>query len=192
MDISGLLTVMHFAERLKNITRHSYTSQNRHESVAEHCWRLALLAYFVKDEFPQADMNKVMLMCLLHDFGEAFEGDIPCFEKSAAHEDAENRMISAWVSELPSPYSLEIKELLAQMQEHKTLESRLCYALDGIEVVIQHNEADLSTWNDIERELVLKYGEDRVDFSDYLVSLRKALKEETAKKLSTIGENISD
>ena len=32
------------AERLKNVLRTAYTSEGRHESTAEHSWRLALLA----------------------------------------------------------------------------------------------------------------------------------------------------
>ena len=40
------------------------------------------MAYFVSDEFPDADFLKIMKMCLIHDLGEAFTGDIPAFEKT--------------------------------------------------------------------------------------------------------------
>ena len=76
-----LLAQLHLAERLKNTTRHCYTSSGRHESVAEHSWRLALMAYWISDEFPDLDMDKVIRMCLIHDLGEAFTGDIPVFLK---------------------------------------------------------------------------------------------------------------
>ena len=79
-----LLAVLHTAERLKDTTRHCYTSQGRHESVAEHSWRVTLMAYLMRDEFPELDMDKVMQMCLIHDLGECFTGDIPSFEKTAA------------------------------------------------------------------------------------------------------------
>ena len=77
MDVRSFLNALHIAERLKDTTRHSYTSKGRHESVAEHSWRIALMAFFLRDEFPEADMDKVMRMCLIHDLGEAFTGDIP-------------------------------------------------------------------------------------------------------------------
>ena len=67
-----LLAVLHTAERLKDTTRHCYTSQGRHESVAEHSWRVTLMAYLMRDEFPELDMGKVMQMCLIHDLGECF------------------------------------------------------------------------------------------------------------------------
>lgn len=35
----------------------------------------------MRDEFPEADMDKVIRMCIIHDLGEAFTGDIPAFEK---------------------------------------------------------------------------------------------------------------
>ena len=73
MDAKALLQALHTAERLKDATRHCYTSGGRHESVAEHSWRISLMAYWVSDEFPEADMNKVIRMCLIHDLGEAFD-----------------------------------------------------------------------------------------------------------------------
>ena len=79
MEPRQLLNILQTAEILKNTTRHCYTSGGRHESVAEHSWMAALMAYFLKDEFPEADMNNVITMCLIHDLGEAFTGDIPTF-----------------------------------------------------------------------------------------------------------------
>ena len=42
------------------------------------------MAYWISDEFPEADMNKVIKMCLIHDLGECFTGDIPTFDKTKA------------------------------------------------------------------------------------------------------------
>ena len=60
MEVQTFLDVMHLAERLKDAVRHSYSSGGRRESVAEHSWRITLMAFFLRDEFPEADMNKVM------------------------------------------------------------------------------------------------------------------------------------
>ncbi|MBQ4608119.1 MAG: HD domain-containing protein, partial [Clostridia bacterium] len=64
MEPRQFLDALRIAEHLKDATRHSYTSGRRHESVAEHSWRTALMAYFLRDEFPQADMDKVIRMLL--------------------------------------------------------------------------------------------------------------------------------
>ena len=86
MEVRELLNVLHIAERLKDELRHCETSKGRRESVAEHSWRLALMAFFMKDEFPTLNMDKVIKMCLIHDLGECFTGDIPTFMKSASDE----------------------------------------------------------------------------------------------------------
>ena len=80
-------------EKLKCNTRHSWTSSGRRESVAEHCWRLTLMAMLCKDEYPDLDIEKVIKMCLVHDFGEAVTGDIPSFYKTAADEAKEGKAI---------------------------------------------------------------------------------------------------
>ena len=90
MKVKALLDALHTAERLKDATRHCSTSGGRHESVAEHSWRLALMAWLMRDEFPEADMDRVVQMCLVHDLGEAFTGDIPSFQKTQADEQREH------------------------------------------------------------------------------------------------------
>ena len=87
MEPEKLIETLAVAERLKDATRHCYTSRGRRESVAEHSWRITLMAYLVSDEFPEAALEKLMKMCLIHDLGEAFTGDIPTFEKSEKDEE---------------------------------------------------------------------------------------------------------
>ena len=186
MNITDLINTLHTIEKLKNITRHSYTSNGRHESVAEHCFRLALMAYLVKDEFPDADIDKVIKMCLIHDLGESFTGDIPAFNKTKSDEETEKLALHTWLMKLPEPYSGEMSALYQEMEDRQTLEAKLYKALDGLEAVIQHNEADLSTWSDNEFDLNLVYCEDKCIFSPYLSELRKAVREVTEKKINDV------
>ena len=84
MEPREYLDILHVAERLKDTTRHCTTSKGRRESVAEHSWRIALMAMLLKSEFPELDIDKVTRMCLIHDLGECFTGDIPTFLKTDA------------------------------------------------------------------------------------------------------------
>lgn len=59
MRPSELLTALHTAEKLKDTTRHCYTSGGRHESVAEHSWRIALMAFFLR-ETQEAQIYKAL------------------------------------------------------------------------------------------------------------------------------------
>ena len=111
MEPVRLLEALAVAEKLKDATRHCYTSGGRRESVAEHSWRITLMAYFVSDEFPEADIEKLMKMCLIHDLGEAFTGDIPTFEKTESDEEKEAQRLKEWVRQLPKPFAEEMQAL---------------------------------------------------------------------------------
>lgn len=183
MEPRKLIEALAVAQRLKDATRHCYTAGGRHESVAEHSWRMALMAYFMADAFPEADMNKVMKMCVIHDLGEAFTGDIPTFDKTRQDEQTEERLLLAWVDALPEPYAGEMRALYAEMADRQTAEAKIYKAIDGLEALIAHNESDLSTWIPREYELNKTYADDKVAFSAYLTALRQAVREDTLKKI---------
>lgn len=184
MNPGKLIKLMSVLENLKSNLRHSWTSKGRQESVAEHSWRLALLACFVKDEFPEADINKVILMCLFHDLGEAITGDIPAFIKTEEDEVVESQVVSSFLDTLPELYKKELSELFLEMNELKTEESKIFKALDKMEALIQHNEADLSTWIPLEYEANMVYGADEVEFSPYMKRLKKSINDDCLKKIN--------
>ena len=184
MKPDELLAVLHTAEKLKDTTRHCYTSGGRRESVAEHSWRIALMAFFLRDEFPDADMDRVVRMCLIHDLGECFTGDIPTFAKTAQDERTEERLLYAWVDTLPALCRTEMLALYDEMAALETQEARIYKALDKLEAVIQHNESGISTWEDHEYGLNLTYGWENAAFSPYLTALREAVRQETLEKIA--------
>lgn len=183
MNSKELLKNLHIVEKLKDTTRHCYTSGGRHESVAEHSWRITLMAYFIKDEFPEADIDKVIKMCLIHDLGEIFTGDIPSFNKTDNDTRKEDELLDEWVGTLPETFCTEMRELYAEMNALETLEARLYKCMDKLEAVIQHNESDISTWEPHEYALNLSYAYDNVAFSPYLTELRNEIRRETEEKI---------
>lgn len=184
MKAAALLEILTVAEKLKCNTRHSFTSSGRHESVAEHSWRIALMALLMEDEFPEINIDKVIRMCIIHDLGEAFTGDIPAFEKKDEHRVKEDEVFLNWVDSFPEPYGKEFKELIIEMRELKSNESKLFKALDNLEAVIQHNEADISTWLPLEYDLQFTYGADKVAFSPYLKQLKEEIDKVTREKIN--------
>ncbi len=192
MEPAALLNALHLAERLKDATRHCDTSGGRRESVAEHSWRLALMAWWLKDDFPEADMDKVVRMCLIHDLGEAFTGDIPSFNKTRADNDREEALLLSWVGTLPEPFRTEMGDLYREMEARQTVEAKIYKALDNMEAVIQHNESDLSSWSENEFALNLTYGEDKAAFSPALTALRRAVREETERRIAEYRERTAD
>ena len=184
MKPEKLIEVLSVAERLKDAVRHSYTSGGRRESVAEHSWSLTLMADFVSDEFPEVDLLKIMKMCLIHDLGEAFTGDIPAFEKTDKDSEKEADVLGEWVKTLPKPFDKEMAELYQEMEEQQTLEARIYKALDKLEALIQHNESDIKTWIPLEYDLQMTYGNDKVQFSEYLTRLRDEVRNDSKKKIA--------
>jgi putative hydrolase of HD superfamily len=121
--------------------------------------------------------------------GEAFTGDIPSFLKSEKDEENENKVLNDWVKALPSPFCTELSEIFKEINEQKTQESKLFKALDKLEAAISHNEADLSTWIELEYELNPVYGKEESQFSEYTKSLQNKIYTDSIKKIIDKGEN---
>lgn len=183
MEPRTLLEALSVAERLKDTTRHCYTRNGRHESVAAHSWMMTLMAFFMKDEFPEVNMDKVIKMCIIHDLGEAFTGDIPAFEKTTTNEATEEELLYSWVKSLPENYAKEMLNLYDEMAKRETAEAKVYKAIDSLEALIQHNISDLSTWIPKEYELNKTYADDKVAFSEYLKELREEIRKDTLEKL---------
>lgn len=181
-----LLELLAVAERLKCHTRHCDTSSGRRESVAEHSWRLALMAMLLRGvkEYRDFDMDRVIRMCLIHDLGEAFTGDIPTFEKTGADAAEEERRLAEWVDTFPGILRTEFRTLYKEMGERKTPEAQLYKALDKMEAVIQHNESDLASWLPLEYDLQRTYGSGEVQFSAFLRSLKECVDAWTERKIA--------
>lgn len=190
MKYEEFLSILSVAEKLKCNTRHSDTSSGRRESVAEHSWRLALMAMLLEDEFPDTDINKVIKMCLIHDLGEAFTGDIATFNKTEEDSKAEDEIYRQWIADFPEPQKSEFQALLEEMLELQSGEAKLYKALDKMEAVIQHNEADIHSWIPLEYDLQLTYGAEEVEFSEYLSGLKKCIDAWTKKKIQEKGANV--
>lgn len=190
MEAREFLDILHTAERLKDTPRHCTTSKGRTESVAEHSWRVSLMALLLRNEFPEADMNRVIDMCIIHDLGECFTGDIPTFSKTDADRKTEDALLRQWVGTLPPAVSAEFSSLYAEMEAQETAEAKICKALDKLEALIQHNESPIGTWSENEYELNRTYAFDAVAFSEWLTELRRAVLGDTLAKIASEKENI--
>ena len=192
------LRILTQAARLKMTMRHCYTDSDRKESVADHSWRIALMAMLLTgvDEYRDLNMDRVIRMCLIHDLGESFTGDIPTFEKTDSDTEAEDDLFLNWVMTFPEPQRTEWTGLLEEMEALNTREAKLYKALDKLEALISHNESDLSTWLPLEYDLQLTYGQENMQFSEYLKAFRALIdawtidkiEKESVKKAETAGE----
>lgn len=179
MEAKALIGFLRVMARLKDAPRHCWTPGGRRESVAEHSWRVSLMAMLMKDEFPGVDIDKVVRMCLVHDIGEAITGDIPTFLKTDADRAVEGKEVDALIGGLPEPWPEDLGALFAEMEALQTPEAKLYKALDRMEAIQSHNESGVDTWLPLEYELNLTYGEREAAFSPYLSVLRAEMRRET-------------
>ena len=188
MSPKDYLAIVHCIAGLKERTRHAWMTSGRQESVAEHSWRMALMAYFLRDEFPTVDLTRVLLMALLHDMGEVFTGDIPTFEKTDADRAREHELRDKWIDALPAPYAAEVRSLFAEMDAMETEEAKIVKALDRMEAVITHNEGDPHTWLPLEYDLQRTYGVKEAAFTPVLKELRAEVNREVDEVIAGLNK----
>ena len=77
----SILNILKLAEKLKFELRHSWLSNGRQESVAEHTWQMSLMAVLVYRHLEKpVNLEHTLKMIIVHDLVEAEAGDIPFFE----------------------------------------------------------------------------------------------------------------
>ena len=187
MEARTVLDFLDIAEKLKCNTRHSWTSSGRHESVAEHTCRLCMFAWLVKDEFPDCDIDKVIKMCLFHDLGEAVTGDIACFDKTDSDRETEDQEVERVLATLPVEERTELQDIFAELARGESAEAKIVHALDKMEAGIQHNEASVDSWVDLEYTLQLTYGQEQAKAFPYLEELREIVRQDTLDKIEREG-----
>src|SRR5664279_3790164 len=80
-EIASILKVLTLAEKLKFELRHSYTSSGRQESVAEHTWRMSLMAVLIEPLLKQKiDTARLLKMIIIHDLVEAEASDVSALD----------------------------------------------------------------------------------------------------------------
>jgi len=192
-EISSILSVLTLAERLKFELRHSYTSSGRQESVAEHTWRMSLMAVLIEPFLTRkADTARLLKMIIIHDLVEAEARDISALDvlrnpeirlKKAADEKRAIENLRATLSETNGN---EIYNLFYEFEQKETYESKVANALDKLEVQLQHNHADFSTWEEIEYEMSFMMDK-HVDFDETMVELKNQIEKAAEEKMRSYG-----
>ena len=177
--IPGILEFLRSAESLKNVTRTSWTSAGNRESVAEHTWRLCLMAVVLGPSFDGVDIAKLMKMCVIHDLGEAIGGDISAKLQPPEGKSAQERAdLLQLLAPLPHDAQDEIVGLWDEYENAASLEARIAKALDKLETIMQHNQG--RNPNTFDYAFNLTYGASYTGSDPIIAEIRRILDEETA------------
>lgn len=182
-DLARILDFLRAAESLKTATRSGWTTAGQPESVAEHTWRLCLMAMVLRPEFPDVDLEKLLKICIVHDLGEAIGGDIPAPEQArrgTAKSDDERRDLLQLLQPLPQAQQAEILGLWDEYESAASPEARLAKGLDKLETILQHTQG--TNPPDFDYRFNIGYGRQHTDHHPVLLELRRILDEATESR----------
>jgi putative hydrolases of HD superfamily len=192
-QITSILDVLTLAERLKFELRHSYTSSGRQESVAEHTWRMSLMAVLIEPLLKQkVDPARLLKMIIIHDMVEAEAKDISALDVlrnpgiKTRKLEKEKQAIENLRLVLKETNGQEIYDLFQEFEDKETYEAKVANALDKLEVQLQHNHADFSTWEEIEYDMCYMMDK-HVLFDETMVELKKQIEEAAEQKMQLAG-----
>ena len=181
-ELEGVLTFLRAAERLKTVTRSGWTSAGTPESVAEHTWRLCLMAMLLYGSTSGIVLARLLKMCLIHDLGEAIRGDIPAPAQAAGvgKADQERADLLELTVSLPPALQQEILELWDEYEAADSTVAKLAKGLDKLETILQHTQGMNPA--DFDYAFNLKYGLQYTAGDPLLSALRERLDQETARR----------
>jgi putative hydrolases of HD superfamily len=189
-----VLGFLPLAERLKCELRHSWLSDGRRESVAEHTWFIALMALLTYRRLDEpVSLDRVLSMAIVHDLAEVEVGDIHYFEtgdRKAQKAELELAAINRIAAMLPAPEGDVVRQLWLEFEDGQTPESRFVRALDHLEVQVQHNLADISTWEPIEHGLVYTKMDERCAHDGFLRQLLAGIRATAETKMREGGVDV--
>ena len=181
-ELEGVLTFLRAAERLKTVSRSGWTSAGQRESVAEHTWRLCLMAMLLYRDTGEIDLARLLKMCLIHDLGEAIRGDVPAPAQvgGAGKAEPERADLLELTSSLPPAMQREILELWDEYEAAESTVARLAKGLDKLETILQHTQG--MNPDDFDYAFNLGYGQQYTAADPLLSALRARLDQATARR----------
>ncbi|MGH2532544.1 MAG: HD domain-containing protein [Thermomicrobiales bacterium] len=167
-EAAGLARFLHRAGRLKVAARTGWLDRGippeSAESVADHTFRTALLAWLAADA--GLDRDRVLKLALIHDLAEAVTGDLPPYNpdllpdeanddarrtfldqrhirdeaRTAFKRDAEAAAMADLTADLPPDLAAEINALWHELEDGTSPEARFVKQADKLETYLQSRE----------------------------------------------------
>jgi 5'-deoxynucleotidase YfbR-like HD superfamily hydrolase len=141
-SMKNIANLLFKANILKKIPRSGYHFLGAgKESVAEHSFSTAFIAFVMAQMIPDANAYRLIAMCLVHDLPEAKTGDLNYVQKKYVTAN-ENKAIEHIVNRLP--FGENLSDLISEFNERQTIESKLAHDADQLSLIL-----DLKTLSDI-------------------------------------------
>ena len=152
MEIDQFINIIKYAGRLKNLPRNGWIFRGvpSPESISDHSYRVNLITLFLSEVIPGLDIVKALKISIVHDLGESILTDIPKETMDILTESAklesEHNAFELLFKDGDSDYI----ELIDEYNKRKTLESRVVYAADKLEMLFQGLEYYRNGYSEVE------------------------------------------
>ena len=139
-------------DKLKGVTRKTRPlGLDRYENSAEHSWQIAMLAASLAPyaEAP-VDINRVIVMLLVHDIGEIDTGDTMVYTDGGwdVRKAAERAAVERIFGMLPDPQRSLFLELWQEFEDGATAEAQFAHAADRAMPVLLNLANDGQSWRE--------------------------------------------
>jgi len=133
--MKAIANLLFEARLLKEIPRSGFQFLGSgSESVADHSFIATFIGYVFSQITPEADAQKLLQMCLLHDLTEARTGDLNYVQKKYLSVD-ESRAIEDLTEGLP--FGNVLAEIIEEFNAAETLEAQLAHDADQLALVLE-------------------------------------------------------
>ena len=140
----------------------------------------------------KVDTVRLLKMIIIHDLVEAEAKDVSALDIlrnpsiKIQKIEREKQAIENLRSALEDTNGQEIYDLFHEFENKDTYEAKVANALDKLEVQLQHNHADLSTWEEIEYDMCYMMDK-HVLFDETLFELKKQIEGAAEQKMKLSG-----
>ena len=132
--MSNIADLLFQANLLKDIPRSGFQFLGAgNESVAEHSYSTAFIAFVLANIVPDIDGPRLISMCLVHDLSEARIGDLNTVHKEYVRADADKALRDT-VEGLP--FGAVLEDLINEFEANHTLEAKLARDADQLALII--------------------------------------------------------
>ncbi len=139
------------------------------ESVAEHAFRTAVIAYLLA-RLEGADAGKAVLMALFHDLPEARTNDAHrIVRRYADWRSVDEKVMSEQSKRLPDDVANEVVSFFEEFEKEVSSEAKLARDADLLECIVQAREYQVLGYHDV---------------VDWILNAQAALTTDSAKKIA--------
>jgi len=120
------------------------------ESDVEHSFSIAMICWFLAPQFPKLNANKLLSLCLAHDFVEVYCGDTFSFDEKAVFDQQEREREAFAVLKKDWHDFPALIESIAEYEERETAEAKFVVTVDRLHPILMDYLTEGRSWHNLD------------------------------------------